>query len=279
MDGRNGRRAVPWILGVGLLAGTMTGAWVLSRPAGASPGGPDPAAPLPGGIIAVGTADSDPPPIPVGPPAVAALTTVDKVLVADGQEVKVGDDLVQFDDRIPRDKLAQAQAALTAAKGDVTLADRAAPDHALELDQQRIVVRSAADALRTAEDALRASGEAIDRGTKANEQFVVGSPSAQPTAADKLRARRENADFTRADIETIKLRGTAEVERRKLERLEGKPVGVDDVCCRPRDGWHATDRGGVRDLHEPGLRPGPDGRGAAQAAGRLRDGSGRRDGR
>src|SRR5262249_10214030 len=102
-------RVLPWVVGVVLLACTLVGANRLFHPDdGTSPGGGG-AAPkngkpngpaLTGGTIAIGSVDSVPSPVRIGPPSVSALATVAKVFPKEGTEVKPGDDLVQFDDAI-----------------------------------------------------------------------------------------------------------------------------------------------------------------------------------
>src|SRR5205823_4071493 len=52
---------------------------------------------LTGGTIALGTVDSVPSPVRIGPPSVSAIATVAKVFPKDGDEVKPGESLVQFD--------------------------------------------------------------------------------------------------------------------------------------------------------------------------------------
>ena len=103
-------KALPWAAGVVLLAGTLLGARLLDPPDGSPKGAAaaKPAAAV-GGVTVLGSVMSDPPEAPVGPPALAALLTVDKLLVTEGQAVAVGDPLVKFDDSQVRDKLPQAQ--------------------------------------------------------------------------------------------------------------------------------------------------------------------------
>ena len=110
MTGANRWRAALMVLGVCLGAASLIGAnRLLHQPDSVGGGGAQPAknggTPLKGGIVVLGTVDSDPPPSEIGPPAVAALSTVKKVLVRNGDTVKPGAPLVQFDDAIYQSRL------------------------------------------------------------------------------------------------------------------------------------------------------------------------------
>src|SRR5262249_38629719 len=129
----NRLKALPWVLGVCLLACSLIAAKGLVQPDNGKPDKPV----LPAGrdgTIALGTVDSDPPPVRVGPPAIPGMqVVVSEVFVKDGDEVPVGAKLVQFDDSTYQPKLKQARAELAAAVQDKSKAEVAKQVHSINL--------------------------------------------------------------------------------------------------------------------------------------------------
>lgn len=220
----NRRHALPWVLGLALLAFTLVGANRLIQPH-------DPAAPAPkgagsqaGGTIVLGLADSDPSPVPVGPPAVAALASVAKVFVAAGDEVKPGQPLVQFDDALHRAKRDQAKAALAAAEADVKRAAVAKELHTIDLTRQTNAAASADRDVTETEDALRIARTTLEKVLDA--QFDPRT-NQKLTDSQKEERRREDLDLKKAENLARQVRARAEDERLKLEQLRRKPVDLD----------------------------------------------------
>lgn len=221
-------RLIPWALGVGLLAFSLLGANKLLDPEGKgqTAARPAPAGPvLDGGVIVLGTVDSDPQPVRVGPPGVGMQLTAVKVFVADGDAVKEGDPLVQFDDSIFRAKLAQAQAELAAAVEDKAKAEVAKRVHAITVVRQQDAIKQAADELRTAEDALRVGRANFE--TALNAERVFSENNRPLTEAEKQERRDKNLELLQAAARVSGLKARLEDERKKLEALQLNPVDAD----------------------------------------------------
>ena len=221
-------RLVPWALGVGLLAVSLLGANRLLDPDGkaktAAP--PPPTGPaLDGGVIVLGTVDSDPPPVKVGPPGVGMQLTATKVFVKDGDVVKEGDPLVQFDDSIFQAELRVAQAGLAAAAEDKAKADVAKKVHEITLVRQQDAIKQAADALKTAEDALRVGRQTLE--ATLNAERVFGDNNRPLTEAEKQERRDKNLELLQAAARVSELRARLEDERKKLDALQLTPVDAD----------------------------------------------------
>lgn len=229
----NRLRAVPWALGVCLLVGSIVGANRLLHPTDAkSPtggdGGPPKHAPtagspaLPGGTVVLGTVDSDPPPVQVGPPNVAALVTVESVPVVDGQEVKAGDVLVRFENRVAAAKVKQAQAQLAAAESELAEAKILKTVQAVQVERQQAAVKAADEQLGFAEQLLKVGKEQFDR-TLESTNPLTGRPL---TEAEKATQRRENSDIRKGEMQVAELRARAEDEKKKLKALELSPTDL-----------------------------------------------------
>ena len=228
-------RSFPWLIGLAVAVASLLGANRLLHPTDAkSPAGGDdgPAkhAPtagspaLPGGTVVLGTVHSDPPPVQVGPPNVAALVTVEKVHVADGQDVKVGDPLVQFDDKAARAKLAQAQAELSAAHDDRERAEVQRKVQALNVERQKAAIKAAEADHQTASDILNVGRRQFEDVLAVEKNFSTGQPL---TEAEKQRKRDDNLELRKGMASVATLAARVEDEKRKLAVLELNPVEVD----------------------------------------------------
>lgn len=236
MSGANRRRAVPWVLGVSLLAATLVvvgsgGRLLRSNDAspGAGDGGPkrNPAPPpVTGGTTFIGTVDSEPSPAHVGPPAVSALATVKEVKVTEGRDVKPGDPLVQFDDAIFKAKLEEAQAELGAARLDVKKAEVAKKNHGIQVSRQEAAVKVAEDMQKLAQDtydiALRQNDEAL-RILKITEKDGTTRPL---TAEEKAQRTRENFDLRKLEATVLEAKAKAADAKKLLTSLELDPVDI-----------------------------------------------------
>lgn len=106
-------RPVFVVAGLAALIGSIIGARNLTNGGGpdANARGGDSPRPAPG-LVVLGTVDSDPQPVQYGLPPVLQSGTVEKVYVKDGDEVKEGHKLYEFNAMIPKAKLKSAEAAV-----------------------------------------------------------------------------------------------------------------------------------------------------------------------
>lgn len=221
MNGLVRFKAVPWVLGVCLVAASLIGANRLLHPTGAASPGHAPAdksasPELKGGVILLGHVDADPAVVPVGPPISVSLALVDKVLVAEGDHVKPGQALVQFDDSLLRPKLQEAQAALAQARELSKKAELQKQSHAIDVSRQQGAIQAAEQRLKLAEDAIR-----VARGKAERLLNITPNPqNNQPyTQAQKDQMLREDPDLAKGEGLVIELRAKAEDERKKLQAL------------------------------------------------------------
>jgi multidrug resistance efflux pump len=123
-------RPVLIVGGVALLIGSIVGARNLTGSGGpdAKAKGGDAPRP-PSGLVVLGTVDSDPQPVQYGLPPVLQSGTVEKVYVKEGDEVKEGQKLYEFDATIPKAKLESAKAAVNYANSRVTEAEQLVAQH------------------------------------------------------------------------------------------------------------------------------------------------------
>ncbi|MGL6096651.1 MAG: biotin/lipoyl-binding protein, partial [Fimbriiglobus sp.] len=213
-----------WAFGVCLLAGSVAGANRLIHTDGSTqPGaaGGKPAAAPAGGVVVLGTVDSDPVPIPVGPPAVAGLSTVAKVFVRDGQEIKPGDPLVQFDDRLLRTKLDQARAELGIAEQDVAKAEVGRKLLVITTDRQKAAAAAAEADMTEAQNTYRIARDLYDKVLDAEKDF---NTTAKLTEPQKEQRRRENLELRKVAFLVTQAKAKLDDERKKLEALALTPV-------------------------------------------------------
>ena len=217
-------KALPWAAGVVLLAGTLLGARLLDPPDG-SPKGAAPAKPAAavGGVTVLGSVMSDPPEAPVGPPALAALLTVDKLLVTEGQAVAVGDPLVKFDDAQVRDKLPQAQAGLAAAREELVKAEAQKAGLTLQLQAQELTVKTLRANLKEGEEEYKIASSQFERVL----DLKLPTTGAFRTAAEKVADRGENLELRKANESLNNLRAKIDGEELKLQGLKLTPVDAD----------------------------------------------------
>jgi multidrug resistance efflux pump len=104
---------------------------------------PAPAAKETIGTVAIGTADSDPPPARYGLPPVLQSGQIAEVYVKQGDDVKAGDKLYKFDARPLEEKLAVAEAAVAIAESELAKAQGAADLHNTTVVLQEQAVKAA----------------------------------------------------------------------------------------------------------------------------------------
>lgn len=230
MSVRTKLQVIPWILGLCVIAGSIAGARLIApgdadAPRGdAAPAPKKTNGPMTGGVVVLGTVDSETPPVQVGPPSIAGMAQVAKVLVVEGQDVSVGTPLVQFDDAIFRAKLRQAQAGLAAAKDDQVKAEAQKQIHAVQIDAQNLAIKNADADVKDAEAALQIGRDQFDRVLNADRSLSTNQPLSE---TEKQTRRRENLDLVKGEIAVNQLKSKAEAERKKLAGLALAPVDAD----------------------------------------------------
>ena len=227
------RTALPWALGVGILALTLVAANRMvgtaeAQSPGDGKGGKGKPDGGPGGLTILGTVDAVPGVVRVDPPAVAGVLTVKQILVQEGKAVAIDEPLIQFDDELFRHGLAQAEAGLIAAKAQVTKADAARADHAQLLKKQQLAVEVARYKWEKAKEARDRGGDVFDR-ILATETTTVGGPKL--TEAEKDRRRKENQDLLKADVLVELAKKDWEKEGIDEARLTAAPIDADPTAA------------------------------------------------
>lgn len=218
----NRLKALPWMLGVCLLAISLVAAKSLVQTDSAKPDKPAPPAPH-NGTIALGTVDSDPGPVRVGPPGIPGMqVVVSKVSVKDGDEVAEGAPLVQFDDSAIQPKLKQAKAELTAAVQDKVSAEAAKQVHTVNLARQDANITATKEQLERAKKGLDIGRQLFEA-----ELNLPDSNGQQLTEAKKQKRRNENLELLRGEGLVAELTARLADEEKKLDALKLNPVDAD----------------------------------------------------
>ncbi|HYH64934.1 MAG TPA: biotin/lipoyl-binding protein [Urbifossiella sp.] len=130
-----------------VVVGSLLGARLLGPGGGggtdASGKSPAPAGKDTIGTVAIGTADSDPPPARYGLPPVLQAGTVAEVFVKQGDEVKTGDKLYRFDASTLEEQLSVARTAVEIARREVAKAKGAADVHRANVVSEERAVKAA----------------------------------------------------------------------------------------------------------------------------------------
>jgi multidrug efflux pump subunit AcrA (membrane-fusion protein) len=217
----NRLKALPWVLGVCLLAISLVAAKSLVQ---TDPGKADRPAPPAAhtGTIALGTVDSDPGPVRVGPPGIPGMQiVVSKVFVKDGDEVAEGAPLVQFDDTVFQAKLKQARAELAAATQDKAKAEAAKQIHTVNLNRQDAGIKAAREQMDQAQKAYKIASDQL-------EALLRIPVDNQPlTDAQKQKRREENLDLIMLQGKVTEFTVRLADEEKKLEALKLNPVDAD----------------------------------------------------
>ena len=214
-------KVLPWAVAIGLVLFTLLGANRLLQTEDGSKGAEGNVktmksnhAPTSGGVTVLGTVSSDPPETPVGPPAIAGMLTVDRMLVTEGQTVNAGDPLVQFDDVLVREKVKQAQAELDAAREDLVKAETQKKVQPIQIEALELLVKTGEDSLKDGNDQLATGKELFDRTLN-----LVNAIGRLYTDAEKAQQRRENLELRRAETMLKELTAKIEGDRKKLKML------------------------------------------------------------
>jgi multidrug efflux pump subunit AcrA (membrane-fusion protein) len=215
-------RTLTWATGVGVLAVTFAGA---AKLVGTPTTAPVPAPPA--GLVGTtvhGVVDSDPPPIPVGPPAAAGQYPVDQVFVAEGQMVQADDKLVQFDDRQLRAKLDQAKGKKAGAEALLEKARQGRAMQAARVAAQNQAINAAEDTVKAAQDAQRQGGAKLEAFLRTGRNPVTGQPFSED---EKNRFRGDNPDLAQLDTVITQLRHKLDGERQHLAVIQAAPVEAE----------------------------------------------------
>ncbi len=215
-------RALTWAFGVGLAAVTLIGAAKLLDSPTTAPLPPPPAGLV--GTTVHGKVDSDPPPIPIGPPAAAGQYPVDQVFVTDGETVRAGDKLVQFDDRQLRPKLAQAEGKLLGAMALVAKVKQAVVGYNAQVNAQRQAIKAAKDMVKIAEDAKQRGNETMDKVLAITKDLTTLLPL---TESQKAQRRQSDPDLFTFDAMLTNLHNQLDGQVLLLAVLEAKSVEAD----------------------------------------------------
>jgi len=209
-------KTLPWVLGVAGLAISLVAANRLiaqheTKPDGGGGGAAKPNAPT--GLTIDGVVDSDPTVLRIDPPGIVGLPalTIKKVLVKEGDFVKPGDVLVQFDDAQFKQKEAAALKELEVAQAKVLTAKLQVKDFPKKTEQQRLAVDAAQ---KRFEGAKRAFEVAV-----ANFNKVLDEKAFALTESQKEEKRRNNPELVTADSLVEQLEKLLKKEQLDLERL------------------------------------------------------------
>lgn len=178
-----------------------------------------------GSVTVLGVVTTDPPESAVGPPALAGMLTVEKVLVAPGQQVQAGQELVLFDDRLVVPKVKQAEGLLAAARQLAAQAQlKAAVLHPLEVEGQQLRVTALTRQLQFGEATFAAQQRKFDRLLGTPQIGLGGGGAVQRTEAERAQERAENVELREAESKLLGARDTLAGEQLKLRGLQQAPV-------------------------------------------------------
>ncbi len=216
------RKALPWILALALLAFSLVAANRLlhTQDGGGGGGAVTDKPPKKDGLTVLGTVDAPLGIARIDAPAFPASSgaTVTAVLVREGQEVKVGDLLLQFDDSAFAPKLAQAEAALQGAQWDAEKARIQKESLLKAIDLQKLGIKKA-------ESDLHYASEVSVRGRDMFEAALAADK--MRTEEEKGRQRRNNLELLRAEQLAADAQFAVDKAQKELGLLEAKPVEAD----------------------------------------------------
>lgn len=219
-------RLIPWLTGLILLAVTLFGAnrYLHTEE---TPAPTDPKALIDRsaeGLIVLGTVDCKPNPVHVGPPAVAAMSRLDVILVKEGDPVTPGTPLAKFDDLILQAKLKQAQAGLATAMIAKRKAEVQVHAHQLNIERQNAKIDATKKALADLENSYRILE------LNARERLDIRSGANIPEGTAPLNTQKlleNDPELLKMRIEIHQLEATLVDNGKELKLLELQPIQLD----------------------------------------------------
>jgi multidrug efflux pump subunit AcrA (membrane-fusion protein) len=223
-------RPLVFIGGVLLLVGSLLGARLFSHGAG---GGTDSTTKSPTpvanvkdgpGMIVIGYADSDPPPVKYGLPPTLATGQIEQVFVKPGDEVrvrkirlfggtiKIGDPLYKFDSSLQEADLKQAEEAIKEARAKLEEAKGAIGTYAIEMDLAQLAVKTAESKVELSAKAYRIFYVNTFESLGSDEKVKNDARTFESYCA-KVNAERE------LDLKRAQLKGLEAARKDKLEPL------------------------------------------------------------
>ena len=175
-------------------------------------------------MTVLGVVTTDPPESAIGPPALAGMLTVERVLVAPGQQVQAGQELVLFDDKLVVPKVKQAEGQLTAARQLAQQAQVKVTLHPLEVEGQQLRVTALTRQIQFGEETLAAQRRKFDRLLSGPQFNPSGTGTVQRTEADRAQEKAENVELREAESKLLGARDQLAGEQLKLRGLQQAPV-------------------------------------------------------
>jgi multidrug resistance efflux pump len=208
-------RPALFVVGVAILLGSVVGARALTNGNGKGNNeqpktvNPAPTAKLSGPIV-LGTVDSEPSPVPYLLPPVLQSGTVVQVFVRSGQEVKVGDNLYEFDTSLQKADLENASAAVAIAQRKVDVVKEKTKQHATEVDIAKKIVAAA-------EEKKRLQGNHYNLVKSSLETSYKSQNYPEDTWPKRL---QDDPNLYKANVEYVAALNELELAKAKLAGLE-----------------------------------------------------------
>lgn len=218
-------RPVLVVLGLGTLVATVAGARALTNgqePKVGSGGAPDKTpAPKPGGTVVLGTVDTATPQVEYGLPPVLAAGTIAKVFVKDGDAVKAGAPLYEFDTTVQRGMVDRAKSAVAYSKTKVAEAKELAAQHSKLIEITEAVVKVAERKVKLQQAYYDLVNRKIEAAYRA-EKIPEGEWDAR---------KKSDSDLYKANVEYDIAVSEKELKEKELSRLKAinPQVKVDEA--------------------------------------------------
>jgi multidrug resistance efflux pump len=233
-------RPVLIVLGLAVAVGSLVGARELTHavpPAKAAGPNPRPAAAL----YVTGFVDSDPQPVYYGLPSVLPSGMVTAVHVTNGDEVKAGQKLYEFDTTIQTATLAQAKAGVALARARVKQAEEGAKQHPQQLKYAEQAVKLATGELDMARRFYTFVDKNLEKSYEGNyekEKWEELKKSSQDLlkATGEVTAAENKLDLAKLKLDQVKAVDprvevtVAEEGVRVAEAEQAKAQSAVDLC-------------------------------------------------
>jgi multidrug resistance efflux pump len=247
-------RPVLYPLGVLLVVGSLLGARLLTHGSGGGSEAPPKSAIPPtngktgSGPVVIGYVDSDPPPIPYGLPPVLQSGRIAKMSVVQGQDVRKGDTLYEFDTTVQKASLEAAKTAVESAKVAVELAKSQLEQYPKQLEIKRQIFETAKNKADLNEEGYKVyegnlrdtlNREWKDNPKKWEEQYNLDSrrfelDTLRKTAArerDTAKANLDAAEAARRDLE-LQVKKAEEGVKQALAAVDQAQAVIDQCTIR-----------------------------------------------